>query len=125
DLGKKTTLLAEYVEVALCEDPKEFVVVELAIISELQVPGVAKSKKIEDKRRLILAAESMIKLVIEVHEHQRHVMDVRFIKIVDLKVDNYKYENRVRNDKMKRISNRTVSDKAMQTKNEVIPMKSI
>ncbi|CAG8714241.1 24690_t:CDS:2, partial [Gigaspora margarita] len=64
------TLLAEYVKVTLCEGPKEFVVVELAVISELQMPSV-------------------------------------------------------RNDKMKRISNRTVSDKAMQTKNRVIPMKSI
>ncbi|CAG8674420.1 12089_t:CDS:2, partial [Gigaspora margarita] len=59
------------------------------------------------------------------HKHQERVIDIRFMKIIDSKIDNYKYANHVRNNKMKRISNRTVSDKAMQTKNGVIPMKSI
>ncbi|CAG8799259.1 15445_t:CDS:1, partial [Racocetra persica] len=47
------------------------------------------------------------------------------MKIIDLEVNNYENEDRIRNDKKKRIDNRIFKNRATQIKNGAIPVKSI
>ncbi|CAG8554512.1 13357_t:CDS:10 [Gigaspora margarita] len=58
-------------------------------------------------------------------EHQEHIMNIHFIKIIDPKVSDYKSDRQIRKDKREMISNGTVKDKATQIKNGVITVKSI
>ncbi|CAG8823375.1 34339_t:CDS:1, partial [Racocetra persica] len=44
------------------------------------------------------------------------------MKIIDLEVDNYENEDRIRNDKKKRINNRTFKNGVTRIKNGAIPV---
>ncbi|CAG8848420.1 35329_t:CDS:2, partial [Racocetra persica] len=46
------------------------------------------------------------------------------MKIIDLEVDNYENEDRIRNDKKKRINNGTFKNGAVRIKNGAIPVKT-
>ncbi|CAG8789358.1 17197_t:CDS:1, partial [Racocetra persica] len=54
-------------------------------------------------------------------EYQKNGMDVWFMKIIDLEVDNYENKDRIGNDMKKRINNRIFKNETMRIKNSTIP----